>query len=229
VARSEKGRSEKKGKSPKGRAGCGCLLFVLVACMVLAGALIHPLSLRTIAGRFVYSDKVVPCDAIFVPRFPEDRSGEIYAEAFKEYWSGNGKAIWIENDRLYGLTMKDIVEKMAKARGIKENVIRALETEGDGAAQPEKVKEMLARHGVRKVLIVVPEYASRRFHRLYGSEESERDRSLFLVRATNVSYFKVEKWWKNDVSRSLVEREMYELGLSWVNRFRGEKKEVVGE
>lgn len=167
------------GASEKGRAGCGCLLFILIVCMVIAGALMHPFSLRLIAGRFIYADKVLPCDAIFVPRFEEDKGGEVYAEAFREYWAGHGRVIWIENDRVFGLSMQEIVEKMAKARGIKENAVRALDVEGEGAAKAEKVKEMLARHGMRRVLIVVPEYASRRFHRLYGSDASGPGKGAF--------------------------------------------------
>ena len=160
-------------KAEKGRAGCGCLLFLLVVCMIIAGALIHPFSLRVLGGGFRYADKIVPCDAVFVPRFEEDRNGEIYVEAFREYWSGNGKAIWVENDRVLGLTMKEIVERMAKARGIKEGAIKAVGAEGHRAGSAEYVKEVLARQGIRKVVLVVPEYASRRFHLLYGSEGPE--------------------------------------------------------
>lgn len=218
------------GKSEKGRAGCGCLLFVLVVCMVLAGALMHPLSLRVISGRFIYADKVVPCDAVFVPRFSEDENGEVYTEAFREYWAGNGKAIWIENDHVFGLTMKDIVTKMAKTRGIKDDVIRSLDVEGDGTAKPEKVREMLARHGLRKVLIVVPKYASRRFHRLYDSEETRQGKTvLFLVKPVDVSYFRADKWWKNELSRGLMEHEIYEFARYYVGGFRSEKKAGDGE
>jgi hypothetical protein len=222
------------GKSEKGRAGCGCLLFVLVVCMILAGALMHPISLRMISGRFIYADKVVPCDAIFVPRFSEDTNGEVYAEAFREYWAGNGKAIYVENDRVLGLTMKEIVTKMAGTRGIKENAIRALDTEREGTATPDKVGEMLARHGLKKVLIVVPEYASRRFHRLYGSGNSSPTRShgkdiIFLVKPADVSYFRADKWWKNGVSRGLIEHEIYEFASFYTRSFRSEKKVSGGE
>jgi hypothetical protein len=218
------------GKSEKGRTGCGCLLFILIVCMVLAGALMHPFSLRLIAGRFRYADKVLPCDAIFVPRFEEDKSGEVYTEAFREYWAGHGKAIWIENDRVFGFTMQEIVEKMAKARGIEENAVRALDVEGEDAVKAGKVKEMLARHGMRRVLIVVPEYASRRFHLLYGSEASESGKgSFFLVKPVDVPYFKADKWWKSGVSRALMEHEVYEFGLYFVNHFRSGKKESSTE
>lgn len=118
------------GKTGKGKAGCGCLLFVLVLCMVAAGVMVHPFSLKVIAGRFRHEDKLVPCDAIYVPRFSEDKNGELYTEAFREYWAGNGKVIWVEDDRLFGLTMKDIVARMAKERGIKEGALRALDVGG---------------------------------------------------------------------------------------------------
>ena len=213
------------GGSERGKAGCGCLLLILVVCMVIAAALMHPLSLRLISGRFLYEDKVAPCDAIFVPRAAEDRSGEVYSDAFREYWAGSGKTIWIENDRLLGLTLKDIVEKMAKARGIKEGSVKALDLDGDEAAKAEEVKETFARRGVRRVLVIVPEYASRRFHRLYGSGGSGQEKVLFLIKPAKVSYFKSDSWWKGPASRSLVEREASELALSYVNHLRGGKKE----
>ncbi len=138
------------GKAGKGKAGCGCLIFALVACMVLAGALVHPFSLRIMAGRFRHEDKVVPCDAIFVPRIPEDKNGEVYTEAFREYWAGDGKAIWVEDDRLFGLGMKDIVGRMARERGIKEDAVHALSVEGDDAAKARAVRAALQEAGDQK-------------------------------------------------------------------------------
>ncbi len=208
-------------KAEKGKAGCGCLLFLLVVCMVVAGVLIHPFSLRVLAGRFIYADRIVPCDAIFVPRFEEDRTGEVYVEAFREYWAGNGKAIWIEEGHVLGLTMKDIVTRMAKARGIKEGVIKAVDIEGDDRAKAEEVKETLAKQGIRRVVLVVPQYASRRFHLLYDSEGPRAGGSpLFLVKPVEVPYFKADKWWKDDLSRGVMEHELYELSLLYVNRFK---------
>ena len=161
---------------------------------------------------------------------PEDRNGEVYSEAFREYWAGNGKVVWIENDHIFGLTMKEIVEKMAKARGIKENMIRALDVEGDGEAKPREVREMLARHGLKKVLMIVPGIC---LPKVSPSLRLGRDRTgegtLFLVKPANVSYFKPDKWWKSGISRDLMEHEIYGLVLSYVGGFRGEKKESGGE
>jgi hypothetical protein len=213
-------------KAEKGKAGCGCLLFLLVVCMVVAGVLIHPFSLKVLAGRFIYADKIVPCDAVFVPRFEEDKTGEVYVEAFREFWAGNGKAIWIENGHVLGLTMKDIVARMAKARGIKEDVIKAVDLEGDDRLKAEEVKATLAKQGIRRVVLVVPQYASRRFHLLYESEGPRAGGSpLFLVKPVEVPYFKADRWWKNDLSRGVMEHELYELGLFYVNRFRPGAKE----
>ena len=114
---------------------------------------------------------------------------------------------------------------MAKARGIKEGSVKALDLDGDEAAKAEEVKETFARRGVRRVLVIVPEYASRRFHRLYGSGGSGQEKVLFLIKPAKVSYFKSDRWWKGPASRSLVEREASELALSYVNHLRGGKKE----
>jgi hypothetical protein len=209
------------GKPQKGMVGCGCLLLILVICMVLAGALIHPFSLRLIGDRFRYGDKIMPCDVIFVPRFAEDKNGEVYTEAFREYWAGDGKSIWIEDDRVFGFAMKDIVTRMAKERGIKESAISALELQGDDFAKAARVRETLAKHGVRKAILVVPEYASRRFHSMYASDEAEsRNDVLFLIKPVGVSYFKTDKWWRNDLSRTVMVREVYRYGVFFLDRFK---------
>lgn len=219
-----KGNRHKRGgmgTAQKGRIGCGCLLFVLVICVVLAGAFVHPFSLKLIGNRFHYADKTMAADVIFVPRFPEDKNGEVYAEAFREYWAGNGKSIWIEDDMVFGFTMKDIVTRMAKERGIKDGAIKALELSGDDLAKAARAREALAKHGVRKAVLVVPEYASRRFHNLYGSEEPHPGNGvLFFIKPVDVSYFKADKWWRNDASRTMIVREIFRFGTLYLNRFK---------
>jgi hypothetical protein len=211
------------GKAGKGRAGCGCMIFLLIACMVVAGVLVHPFSLKIMAGRFRHEDKIVPCDAIFVPRFEEDKNGELYIEAFREYWAGNGKAIWVEDDRLFGFSMKDIVERMAKERGIKEGVVRALTVEGDDAAKARRARAELLRQGIKKVVLVVPGYASKRYQLLYSPAE-KNDSMLVLVKPVSVSYFKTDKWWSDDLSRTLMGRELYRTGLFYTKHFTHDEK-----
>jgi hypothetical protein len=221
VKRDKRRQGGKMGRAQKGRIGCGCLLFLLVLCIVLAGALIHPYSLKVIGNRFHYADKILTADVVFVPRFPEDRNGEVYTEAFREYWAGNGKSIWIEDDMVFGFTMKDIVTRMAKERGIKEGAIKALELSGDDLAKAAGAREVLAKYGVTKVILVVPEYASRRFHTLYGSEGPHQGNGvLFFIKPVDVSYFKADKWWRNDVSRTMIMRELYRFGALYLNRFK---------
>ncbi len=216
------------GKAGKGRAGCGCLVFGLIACMVLAGALVHPFSLKVMGSRFRHEDKIVPCDAIFVPRVPEDKNGEVYIDAFREYWAGNGKAIWVEDDRLFGISMKDIVGRMAKERGIKEGAVHALQVEGDDAAKARAVRAALARQGIKKVVLVVPGYASKRYQLLYSPAKAN-DPMLVLIRPVSVSYFKADKWWSDDLSRTLMGREFYRVGLLYAGRFRHDEKGEGGK
>ncbi len=216
------------GKAGKGRAGCGCLIFVLIACMILAGVLAHPFSLRIMAGRFRHEDKVVPCDAIFVPRIPEDKNGEVYIDAFREYWAGNGKAIWVEDDRLFGFSMKDIVGRMAKERGIKEGAVHAVAVEGDDAAKAQAARAALLKQGIKKIVLVVPGYASKRYQLLYGSAKGD-DPMLVLVEPVSVSYFKADKWWSDDLSRTLMAREFYRTGLFYIKRFKHDEKGDSGK
>ncbi len=207
----------------KGKAGCGCLVFVVVACIVVAVLLVHPLSLRVLTGGLVYEDKIVPSDALFVPRFLEDQAGEVYQEAFREFWAGNGKVIYVQDDQVLGSSVKDIVTRMAKQRGIKEDVVKKLDL-GSEIEVPSKVKERFAQLGVKRVILIVPEYASKRYHLLYGSEDPN-EKVLFLVKPVTMSYFKREKWWATEAARAAIQRELYALGSYYFSRFKYGAKE----
>jgi hypothetical protein len=58
----------------------------------------------------------------------EDHNGELYVEAFREYFSGNGKVLYIENDKVLGTDVHDLVSA-GKVPGIKDNVTKPLYTE----------------------------------------------------------------------------------------------------
>ena len=209
----------------KGKAGCGCLIFLLVVCIVCVGIFVHPFTLKTIGKQFVYEDKIFPSDALFVPRFPEDRNGELYAEAFREFWAGNCKAIWIEDDRILGMSILDIVGKMAKSRGVPEASLKKLEAEGTGAAKIARIEAVFSRMGAKRVIIVVPEYASRRFHMIYGASRGGSKVS-YLIKPVSVSYFKKDRWWKEPLSRELLFGEGSDIASYYIERFKyGEKED----
>jgi len=212
------------GKASKGGVGCGCLVFIVVLVIILSGLLIHPFSLRLIGSRFYYADKIMPANAIYVPRFPEDKNGEVYVDAFHEFWSGNGKLIWIENDHIFGFSLKDIIARMASERRIKEDAVRSLDVEGDDLVKATQVKRAFSKLGYSKVVVVVPDYASRRFHRLYDLKEGSKG-TVFLIKPVRVSYFKPEQWWKDGFSRKLVGHELSEMALYFVHGFKGSNKE----
>ena len=186
--------------------------MLLVACIVTAGLAVHPFSLRMVGKWLRYEDKIVPGDLILVPRFPEDKDGELYVEAFKEFWAGNGKEIVIEEDRLLGLSLKELVQKMAKERGIKDGAIRAIEARGRSDVKAARIKAALLKNGARKIIVLAPSYGSQLLHQLYGSNDRPSDGSLMcLVKPVDVSYFKKDSWWKNHFSRSLAFREVYAM------------------
>ncbi|HPP07028.1 MAG TPA: hypothetical protein PLW88_06625, partial [Syntrophorhabdaceae bacterium] len=187
----------------KGKAGCGCLFILLVIIMVFIGLFIHPFTLKIIGKQFRYEDKIFKSDVIFVPYFSEDKFGDTYIEAFREYYAGNGRAIWIEDDKVLGASVFDIVIQLAKARGIKENVIFKVDLDKDEKARAEKIKNLFVKSGVKKVIVIVPEYASKRFHLLFNEEE----RLTFIIKPVQVFYFKMDRWWKDGVSRQLLFRE----------------------
>jgi len=207
----------------QGKLGCGCLLFILIVCMVIIGLFVHPATLRFVGNQFRYEDKLFVSDTIFVPRFTEDKHGDLYIDAFREFWAGNGKTVTIEDDSILGVSIVDMVIKMGKARGIKETVIMKVELAGEGRAKINTLHEKLSALGIKKVIVVVPEYASRRFHLLFNSIKD--DRVVYLIKPVNVPYFKKDKWWKDSTSRLLLIKELCAIVSFNVERFKyGEKK-----
>ena len=203
-----------------GKAGCGCLLFVLICFLVAIGLSVHPISLRLVGSQLRYEDKIFPSDAIFVPRFDEDRSGDLYIDAFREYWAGNGQTVYIEDDRMLGASILEPVQRMARQRGIKEGAVKKVDVEGNDAEKVLKIKKSFTAMGMKKVVVLVPEYASRRFHILYG-DSSVSAKTVYLIKPVNVPSFKKDRWWKDGQSRMILLRELFAMASLAVDRFRG--------
>lgn len=208
----------------KGKSGCGCFLFVLVVCMVLVGVFIHPFTLKLIAKQMRHEDKIIPADIVFIPRFAEDEDGEVYTDAFREYREGNCKAIYIEDDKTLGVSIGLLISKMADIRGIKGNVVKTIDAEGEGAAKFNKINEKILAMGFKKVLILVPEYASKRFRLLCDAVGGD-EKMLYMIKPVTVTYFKQDKWWKDTTSRMVLLKEIYERGVYYYSTFKdGDKK-----
>jgi hypothetical protein len=208
----------------RGRVGCGCLVFLLGIILVAIGLLAHPVSLRFAARQLRYEDKIFPSDALFVPRFAEDRQGETYIAAFKELKSGNGKLILIEDDTFLGAGILEPVQKMAKNHGVGSDLVKSIRAGEEAPGSSRKPGDPFSDRQVRKVIVVVPEYASRVYHAALGARENDGG-TIFLVRPVKVSYFNGESWWKDALSRNLVLREYSALGGVYIDRFTfGDKK-----
>jgi hypothetical protein len=207
----------------KGKSGCGCLLFILVICMVLVGALMHPFTLKLIAKQMRHEDKIIPADIIFVPRFVEDKNGELYTDAFREYWAGNGKLIYVEEDKIFGVSIESLITKLATTKGIKENVVKVVDAEEEGIAKLNKINEKYQAMGYKKVIVLVPVYASKRFRLLYDSLQGD-GKVLYMIKPVEVTYFKKDKWWKDSTSRLALFKEIYERGAYYWSTFTDEEK-----
>ncbi len=192
----------------RGKTGCGCLLTILIIIMVIAGLGFHPVSLKSFTKCLRYGDPIVTADAVFVPRFPEDKNGELYGDAFREYFAGNGRTIYVEDDRVPGKNIGVVLSQMSKDRGIKENVVRTVNPGDTDDKQPSVIKGKLKAAGLKKVIVIVPEYASRRYHMIYSRDTAG---ILYMIKPLKVSYFQSDSWWRDDLSRVLMAREVYSL------------------
>jgi hypothetical protein len=206
-----------------GKSGCGCLLFILVVCMVLVGAFMHPFTLKLIAKQMRYEDKIVRADIVFVPRFVEDHEGELYVGAFHEYRTGNCRMIYIEEDKTFGVSIGVLIAKMAAIRGIKESIVKTIDAEGEGASKVNKISEQIQAMGYKKVIVLVPEYASKRFRLLYDSIQKEGG-TLYMIKPVEMTYFVNDKWWKDRTSRFILLKEIYERGTNYFSSFKDEEK-----
>jgi hypothetical protein len=203
----------------RGKAGCGCLIVLLVVFMVAVGLIIHPFTLRVIAKQLRYEDKIFPSDALIVPRFQEDKNGDLYIDAFREYQAGNGKIILIEDDKVFGMSIYDLIVRMAKARGIKETAVVRMETDTEEKARIGKIRQAINKAGFKKVTILVPEYASRRFHILFESS-GEDGKAVYMIRAVAMPYFKRDIWWKDAVSRGILAKEFCNIGSYYLEKLK---------
>ncbi len=186
--------------------------------MVLAGAFIHPFTLKLIAKRMWYEDKIIPADALFVHRFAEDKDGELYLEAFREYWAGNGKTIYVEEDKIFGVSIESLIGRLAETKGIKENVVKAIGAEGEGTDKINKINERFQSVGSKTIIVLVPEYSSRRHRLLYDSLKGE-GKILYMIKPVPMTYFKKDKWWKDSISRMAIFKEVYERGVHYWSIF----------
>lgn len=210
-------------KSSAGRAGCGCLIIVLVVFFVTAALMMHPFSLRILGGRLVYRDAIVPSDAIVVPYFPEDKNGELFMDAFREFWAGNGKLILVEEQRVFGLSLTELVQRLAAERGIKEPVVKKIEVGGESAGDPARLREKVSTLRLKKVIVVVPDYASRRFHAAFDDSKGD-EKGLYLIKPVVMSYFTRDRWWKTAAARSIAVREVYGTFSYYIGRFTNKAK-----
>lgn len=208
-------------KGEQGKVGCGCLFFSFLALLVALFLFLHPLTLRIVGKQLIYADKVHYSDVIFVPKFSEDTEGETYVAAFEELKKGSAKSIWIEDYEILRTSVVSILKKLAKERGIKEDLIKGVNLNGNEAEKRKTLAELLKKERAKKTIVMVPEYASRRFHILYRS--SENGEQVFFVVPVKVRYFNSEKWWKESVSRDVVIKEYAAILSIFLDNFKYKK------
>lgn len=208
----------------KGRIGCGCLTLLVIV-LVAAAVSVHPLTLRFIGSRFEYADKISSAEVILVPFFTEDRQGELHTEAIREFLSGAGRKILVEDGPLFTTTVYRLFLQMAKERGVKERDTSAIETRGDLEERIAQMETFLNRKGIKSVLFLSPSYASLRLHLLLR----DREEIKFFVKPCAVMYFRKDTWWKDPLSRSLLVKEMSAICSYYLRRFKyGKKKQGEG-
>lgn len=211
-------------RKEEGKVGCGCLFFLFLLFLVVFGILFHPKTLRFIGGQLIYRDKILFSDVLYVPRFSEDSDGELYLAAFEELKKGNGRWIWVEDYELLQTSVVNILRRLAKERGVKEDLIKGIRLNGKESEKWKKLIELCKKERIRRVVVFVPEYSSRRYHiMLTGRSNGE---VVFLINPVKLAFFNQERWWKESKSREAILKEYVEIISLYSEKFKyGRQKE----
>lgn len=202
----------------EGKIGCGCLFFLLLLFLVALGIFFHPVTLRFLSKQLVYKDRIYFSEVGFIPRFSEDEEGELYSAAFEELRKGNVKEVWVEDHEILETSLSEILKRMAKKKGFKEDLVKGIKIEGKDFEKSKALVELLKKAGIKKAIIMVPEYASRRYRILFGNSQGKEP--LFLISPVSVKYFNHDRWWKEGKSRKIVLDEYASLISIYLGKFK---------
>ena len=101
---------------------------------------------------------------------------------------------------------------MAQDRGVKENAVKTVNPGNRDVMRPSEIKKKLKAAGLKKVIVIVPEYAARRYHREYSRETGG---TMYMIKPLKVSYFKSDSWWRDSLSRALTAHEVYTVLMDY--------------
>jgi hypothetical protein len=145
----------------------------------------------------------------------DDFGSERLIEAAKLVESGLGPSLWVTCPTSYGVSECEIGKAFLRRAGFRASTLRAVQT----TLQPETAEarlaaEQLSSMGIKSVVVVVPDYKSRRLDRLYRRICAQRG-IVARTLAVSTPQFNADNWWQARQSRKLFFHEM----IRWTGIF----------
>jgi hypothetical protein len=159
-----------------------------------------------------------PADAVLVPTadwLRDDFGSERLIEAAKLVESGLSASLWVTCPTSYGVSECEMGKAFLTRTGFSAPTLRPIQT----TRQPETAEARLAAErlysmGIKSVVVVVPDYKSRRLDRIYRRICAQRGIAARTL-AVSTPQFNADNWWQARQSRELVFTEL----IRWTGIF----------
>jgi hypothetical protein len=159
-----------------------------------------------------------PADAVLVPTadwLRDDFGSERLIEAAKLVESGLGASLWLTCPTSYGVSECDIARAFLTRAGFRASTLWAVQTAPlPETAEARLTAERLYSMGIKSVVVVVPDYKSRRLDRIYRRICAQRG-IVARTLAVSTPLFNADNWWQARQSRELFFTEM----IRWTGIF----------
>jgi hypothetical protein len=145
----------------------------------------------------------------------DDYGSERLIEAAKLVQSGLGASLWVTCPTSYGVSECEIAKAFLTRAGFRASTLQAVQTTPlPETAEARLAAEQLYSMGIKSVVVVVPDYKSRRMDRIYRRICAERG-IVARTLAVSTLQFNADNWWQARQSRKLFFTEM----IRWTGIF----------
>ncbi|MGD0778797.1 MAG: hypothetical protein ABSC05_38965 [Candidatus Solibacter sp.] len=138
----------------------------------------------------------------------DDFGSERLIEAAKLVESGLGASLWVTCPTSYGVSECEIGKAFLTQAGFSASTLQAVQTPLlPETAEASLAAERLYSMGIKSVVVVVPDYKSRRLDRIYRRICAQRG-IVARTLAVSTPQFHADNWWQARQSRKLFFKEM---------------------
>jgi hypothetical protein len=160
-----------------------------------------------------WNTSLKPADAVLVPTadwLRNDYGSEPLIEAAKLVESGLGASLWLTCPISYGVSECDIGKAFLTRAGFRASALQAVQTTTPlpATAEASLAAERLYSMGIKSVVVVVPDYQSRRLGRVYRRICAQRG-IVARTLAVSTPQFNADNWWQARQSRKLFLTEIF--------------------